>query len=246
MSESGRRATGYRTALQASVQRKHASIWGTLPLTQQQGHGVHRDQSGPLSSIEDARSSYSPHAGDVGRQSEERRRTDSAWQPIRLGAHPHSERTADDGAAVSAGEPANKLLLHTASLGDRAMAALVDGAVVTAAFLVFVLVFAACTAHPPMSKAAFVAAAAVFAGVFLFYQWLFLSYGGGTLGMRYARIALCTFEDENPTRRVLQRRVMASVLSALPLGLGFVWTIFDEDGLGWHDRMTRSYQRSYR
>jgi uncharacterized RDD family membrane protein YckC len=126
------------------------------------------------------------------------------------------------------------------------MAALVDTAVVGLAFLLFVLVFAACTAHPPLDRAALVSGGVVLGGLFLFYQWLFMSFGGGTLGMRYAQIAVCTFEDENPTRHTMRRRVVASVLSLLPLGLGFLWALFDEDSLGWHDRMTRSYQRSYR
>jgi hypothetical protein len=64
--------------------------------------------------------------------------------------------------------------------------------------------------------------------------------------MRCARIALCTFDDENPDRRALRHRIAAACLAALPLGLGFFWALLDEDHLGWHDRMTRTYQRSYR
>jgi hypothetical protein len=64
--------------------------------------------------------------------------------------------------------------------------------------------------------------------------------------MRCAKIALCTFEDENPGRKRLQHRVGALFLAALPLGLGFLWALLDDDRLGWHDRMTRTYQRSYR
>jgi len=63
--------------------------------------------------------------------------------------------------------------------------------------------------------------------------------------MRYAKIALCTFEDENPTREAMCRRVLYVLLSAAPLGLGFLWACFDPDRLGWHDRMSRIYQRSY-
>ena len=126
------------------------------------------------------------------------------------------------------------------------MAALVDLAVITAAFLLFVLVFASCTAHPPRDKAAFAAGGLVFALVAIFYEWLLLSYGVDTLGMRYAQVALCTFDDENPTRSMRRRRVWASLLASVPLGLGLVWAIFDDDALGWHDRMTRTYQRSYR
>jgi uncharacterized RDD family membrane protein YckC len=182
------------------------------------------------------------------------------WQSIRLGEHPvshpagtdpHDFQARDQGPAadaVSGPEETGHMqpVLYTASLGDRALAALVDLAVVWASCLLFVVVFALCTAHPPVDKTALGCGAVVFAGLFVFYHWLFLSYGGGTLGMRYARIAICTFDDENPTRKVRRRRVGASLLSLLPLGLGFLWALFDEDALGWHDRMTRSYQRSYR
>ncbi len=66
-----------------------------------------------------------------------------------------------------------------------------------------------------------------------------------TPGMRYARIALCTFADDNPTRAAMRRRILATVLAACPLGIGFLWAWLDEDGLGWHDRISRMYQRSY-
>jgi uncharacterized RDD family membrane protein YckC len=167
------------------------------------------------------------------------------WQPIRLGEHPRSESAADEVPGQRESQ-AHAAPLHAAPLGDRLMAALVDAAIAGGAFLLFVVVFCACTAHPPLDKLGLGCGALVLVGLVLFYQWLFMSYGGGTPGMRYARIALCTFDDENPTKKVRRGRVWASVLSALPLGLGFLWALFDEDSLGWHDRMTRSYQRSYR
>ncbi len=136
--------------------------------------------------------------------------------------------------------------LHIAPMEDRLMAAIVDFALVMVAFLLFVLVFVACTAHPPMGKVAMAAAGAVLVGFFVLYQWLFFTYAEGTPGMRYAKIALCTFDDENPTRRSMQWRIGGLLFSALPLGLGFLWTLFDEDRLGWHDRITHTYQRSYR
>jgi uncharacterized RDD family membrane protein YckC len=185
-----------------------------------------------------------------------------AWQSIRLGEHPVSHPAGEQPRSQAAGadrqidsrredsrpEDAGHLrpVLHTALLGDRALSALVDLAIVWAAFLLFVAVFALCTAHPPVNKMALECGGVVLAGLFLFYHWLFMSYGGGTLGMRYARIAICTFDDENPNRQARRRRLAASLLSLLPLGLGFLWALFDEDALGWHDRMTRSYQRSYR
>jgi hypothetical protein len=64
-----------------------------------------------------------------------------------------------------------------------------------------------------------------------------------TPGLMYARIALCTFEDEYPTRAQLRGRLAALLVSLLPMGLGFAWAIFDEDHLTWHDRLSRTYQR---
>lgn len=63
--------------------------------------------------------------------------------------------------------------------------------------------------------------------------------------MRYARIGLCTFSDDNPTRSAMRRRLFAIALSACPLGIGFLWALLDDDKLGWHDRISHMYQRSY-
>ncbi len=185
----------------------------------------------------------------------------TGWAAIHLGEHP-SEQTHEP-----FGEPSPAVLRPAASrlpehgyaaeplpalhdlapVSDRFMAALVDGIIVCFCFLLAVLVFASCTVHPPVGRGAMAVAALVFCALATFYGWLFMSYGGGsTPGMRYARIALCTFSDENPRRRDLQNRVPATALSLLPLGLGAFWALLDEDKLGWHDRMTRTYQRSYR
>jgi hypothetical protein len=80
---------------------------------------------------------------------------------------------------------------------------------------------------------------------YLAYQALFFWFSEATPGMRIARIALCTFSDENPSRPAMRWRLPALLLSACPLGLGFAWAALDEDRLTWHDRLTRMYQRSY-
>ena len=77
------------------------------------------------------------------------------------------------------------------------------------------------------------------------YQLLFFTFSNATPGMNYARIGLCTFSDENPTRAQMRRRALAFLLSAIPLGLGLLWSWIDSDRLGWHDRLSRMYQRSY-
>ena len=184
----------------------------------------------------------------------------SGWSSIRLDARPDSQYAAGsdspDRQSVERKLPVSPveqplasafdLPLQTASLEDRLMAGIVDIGIVVLGFLLFLLVFSACTAHLPAGKPALLGAAAVLFAFFLLYQFLFFSYGQDTPGMRYAKIGLCTFGDENPTRKVMRRRIGALLLSACPMGLGLLWAFFDDDRLGWHDRISRTYQRSYR
>jgi uncharacterized RDD family membrane protein YckC len=161
------------------------------------------------------------------------------WSSIRLDIDPLSPLVAGNSSH------SEQIPLKVAPLEDRLMAGIFDLALIFAAFAIFVLVFVACTAHPPTGKPALLAAGLVLAGFCLLYQYLFFKFAEGTPGMRYAKIALCTFDDENPTRKAMCRRVVLLLLSAAPLGLGFVWACFDADRMGWHDRMSRIYQRSY-
>jgi uncharacterized RDD family membrane protein YckC len=161
------------------------------------------------------------------------------WSSIRLDAQ-IPERAARSARA------AEEIPIRPARLEDRVMAALVDAAISFAGFLIFVFVFSSCTAHPPAGRTALAAAFLALVATFAAYQWLFFRFGESTPGMTYARIALCTLDDDNPSRQAMQRRVGALLLSALPLGLGLLWAAFDEDQLGWHDRISGTYQRSYK
>lgn len=167
------------------------------------------------------------------------------WQTLQLSgfeAEPASPSTASD-AQTHLTMP-----LYTASLERRFMSAAVDLCCVGAAWLVSV----ACVcevAGPglrslplPLTAVSGLGAFAVFMAI---YQWLFFTLNEGTPGMRYARIALCTFGEGNPTRRAMRQRIFSSMLALCPLGLGIAWALLDNDKLGWHDRMSRMYQRAY-
>ncbi len=164
------------------------------------------------------------------------------WHSIQLDAEgPLPQSKSGSSASLLDG-----VQLHVAPLEDRAMAGVVDVALTLAAFLVFVAVFAVCTTHFPGGRIAAAGAAITLLAMWILYQLVFFGLSDATPGMRYAKIALCTFDDENPTRGAMRGRIGAQMLSALPLGLGFLWALFDEDSLGWHDRITQTYQRSYR
>lgn len=172
------------------------------------------------------------------------------WSSILLGALPAS-------AAIEPETPrlpySPVLPLYAAPLNLRLMASMVDGCIILASLLCFSAVFAFALSKLPGTPAfgsmapqtAAIAAVGTLALLTLLYQLLFFTFSEATPGMRYARIGFCTFNDENPTRAAMRRRIFAAILSACPLGLGFLWAWLDDDGLGWHDRISRMYQRSY-
>ena len=131
------------------------------------------------------------------------------------------------------------------------MSGVVDLSLITVCVLAAIAVFVSTAvriSHTPLTMPLPIALGGTAASLVVFgliYHQLFFLFSEATPGMRYARIALCTLTDENPTRSAMRRRLLAMGLSGLPLGLGYVWAMLDEDGLGWHDRISRMYQRSY-
>ncbi len=162
------------------------------------------------------------------------------WSSIRLSACVSTE-PADSAADAVSYAP----VLVTAPLSLRVMSAMVDGCIVAGTFLGFTTVVAYTAGRLPTGQAAALGAIGSLAALALAYQLLFFTFSDATPGMRYARIGLCTFSDDNPTRSAMRRRIVAILLAACPGGLGLIWAWLDDERLGWHDRLSRMYQRSY-
>ncbi len=141
-----------------------------------------------------------------------------------------------------------RLRPQTAPLALRLMAVAVDGCCIGVSFAAFAAIIAEIAGtrlrelELPMLGAA---AAGTLLTLAVLYQILFFTLAEATPGMRYARLGLCTFNDEYPTRSAMRKRVFAQLLAACPLGLGLVWMFLDDDRLGWHDRISRMYPRAY-
>jgi uncharacterized RDD family membrane protein YckC len=165
---------------------------------------------------------------------------------------------AEEPAQLLNFSPAAPPLLFTSPLELRLMAAAVDSCIIlnamlgcfTAAVLLIGRLPALSLESTPLAIAKqfapfAIGSAAAFLILFTLYQVLFFTFSDATPGMRYARIGLCTFSDDNPTRAQMRRRALTFLVSALPCGLGLIWTWIDTDRLTWHDRISRIYQRSY-
>lgn len=72
---------------------------------------------------------------------------------------------------------------------------------------------------------------------FGFFAW-FWSHGGQTLGMLAWRVRLQNSRPGPLSLWQLLLRFLAAIASWLPLGLGFLWSLFDKDKLTWHDRFS--------
>jgi len=127
-----------------------------------------------------------------------------------------------------------------ASIARRAMAAAFDGFVVACSLAAFAaLVFRLTQLRGPLLLLAGTAAI-VAVLVWAAFKYLFVVYTGSTPGLRVARLRLARFDGSPLNRRTRRWRVLTSFLSAFSAGLGYLWCFLDQDGLCWHDRITRT------
>lgn len=66
----------------------------------------------------------------------------------------------------------------------------------------------------------------------------FWSGHGRTLGMQSWRLKIELPDGRKPDIPAASLRFFAAIVSWLPFGLGFWWSIWDREGLAWHDRMS--------
>jgi uncharacterized RDD family membrane protein YckC len=148
----------------------------------------------------------------------------------------------------------------SASIGRRVLAALVDGGIVVMALAFCTAIFLRLNPNlnpvlnpslnsvptsVPRSLLGLVGALAVVAVLLsAAYEFLFVVYTGSTPGLRAARLRLTAFDGSPINRRTRRWRVLASFLSAFSAGLGYLWCVLDQDGLCWHDRITRTHVQS--
>ena len=132
---------------------------------------------------------------------------------------------------------------QAAPLTHRAFALLIDMMVVllgSAIFAVAVMMFGK---GIPQFRLMLLSALLVGGSLWLIYQYLFTIYAPATPGMQLAELELCTFRGEPVSLSLRRWRVLAGMLSAGAVGLGFLWAFVDEDTLGWHDRITQTHVR---
>lgn len=66
----------------------------------------------------------------------------------------------------------------------------------------------------------------------------FWSRRGGTTGMVAWRLRVESRDGGLPSLRQATVRFLAAIVSFAAFGLGFLWSLWDREGLAWHDRLS--------
>jgi uncharacterized RDD family membrane protein YckC len=132
-------------------------------------------------------------------------------------------------------------LYPIASLGDRRLAAVVDVVCLFFAYGAFLALFGSLGGQFTLSKLSAVVYMATFSIVYIQYFCLFTIFGETTPGMMLRGLQVVDFSGEPPSPKQMLLRSAGYILSAGTFFLGFLWAMWDEDELTWHDRLSRTY-----
>jgi uncharacterized RDD family membrane protein YckC len=128
-----------------------------------------------------------------------------------------------------------------ASLDERKRALLIDAGCLAFAYGGFLALFGSLGGHFTLDKLSAAVCFFTFAFVYLQYFGLFTIFGGNTPGMLVCGLQVASFTGDQPTPRQYALRAVGYMLSAGTCFLGFLWVLWDEEGLTWHDRISRTY-----
>jgi uncharacterized RDD family membrane protein YckC len=155
---------------------------------------------------------------------------------------------SSDGAALhrqassqSHDRTAPESLYVVASLPERRRAALLDTVLLLFSYGGMLALFTALGGHLGFNKIDAAVTGATLALFYAQYFALFTFFGGSTPGMMLRGIRVVGFDGRVPTSRQMAWRSFGYLISAGTFFLGFLWALWDDDHLCWHDRISQTY-----
>lgn len=128
--------------------------------------------------------------------------------------------------------------MQNTTLLRRVAAILYDVLLVAALLFLATLPFIAIRGGEPVESGDNLLYRIVLAAVVFVFFVGFWSRSGRTLGMQSWGLQLETTAGEIPSVATACLRFFAAVVSLLPLGLGFLWQLWDPEQLTWHDKIS--------
>lgn len=123
----------------------------------------------------------------------------------------------------------------------RAVAAVIDGAIIFIGFGVLLGLFHLMGGSLGQGKSLWIAMGAVLALVAMLYGLIWAIAGRETAGMMFTDLQLITFDGFPLDGRSRALRLASTWLSFCSGGLGLVWAVADEENLTWHDHISKTF-----
>jgi uncharacterized RDD family membrane protein YckC len=165
---------------------------------------------------------------------------EEARMVIDVSAPPDAAQSFEHTAGIGV-LPEQAGLYPVASMDERRIAGLIDVGCLLFAYGGFLTLFGSLGGQFTFSKLSAAVCVATFVVVYLQYFALFTVFGGTTPGMMLRGLHVVSFSGETPTPRQMLWRSLGYMLSAGTFFMGFLWALWDEDALTWHDRLSRTY-----
>jgi uncharacterized RDD family membrane protein YckC len=129
-----------------------------------------------------------------------------------------------------------------ATATHRAVGFALDFSIVMMAIGVFLLTFHFCGGEfEKVNLGMGLGFGGAFLCIALFYGLLWVLAGSETAGERWTGLRLINFDGSPVDRRERAIRFAAACLSLCSAGLGMLWSLADEEGLTWHDHMSKTF-----
>ncbi len=138
-------------------------------------------------------------------------------------------------------KPSVQCQAAVAGLGPRVEAATLDIVFVATAFGAFLAMIRVMSGVVPLGRVAGLVYSAAFALLFVWYKLLACLLAAESPGAHAAGLRLLRFDGRPANRRQRILRVASGCLSVLPLGIGLLWAVVDEEHLTFHDHITETF-----
>ena len=130
--------------------------------------------------------------------------------------------------------------MKNTGLMRRIAAMLYDGLLVAALLIMATLPFVAVRGVKPVETGENHFYQLVLILVIYVFFVAFWTRSGRTLGMQSWRLQLEKFDGGGVSIGTATIRFFAALISWAPVGLGFLWQLWDKDNLTWHDRISQT------
>jgi uncharacterized RDD family membrane protein YckC len=140
----------------------------------------------------------------------------------------------------AAGSPYDTPALSVAPLIERRNAGVLDFGFVLCAYAVFLVLFRALGGRFSFSRVDALVEIGTLTLLYGQYVTLFTFFGAATPGMMLKGLRVVGLDGLEASPRQLLWRSFGYFVSAGTMMLGFLWSLWDEDQLSWHDRISQT------